>query len=102
MERRANITVGALMGTGAATLGLALFGLAGLGSDLRAADAVRTTPPISTQDLRESLRQERRSHKWDGTSPAPSDTDATPSVEASPPLTTPTTPTTATDPQKEL
>ena len=69
--RRGNLTVGALMGTGAATLGLALFGLAGLGGDLRAADAVRGTPPVSTQELRDSLQQERRSPKWDGHSPLP-------------------------------
>jgi hypothetical protein len=72
-DRRGSITVTALVGTGAATLGFALFGLAGVGSDLRAADAVRpSTPRVATQDLSQSLRQERRSPKWDGTSPLPS------------------------------
>jgi len=45
-DRRGSITIGALLSTGAVTLGLALFGLAGIGSDLRAADAARpSTPP---------------------------------------------------------
>lgn len=65
-SRRGNITVGALVGTGAATLAVAMVGLAGVGSDLRAADAVRTTPPLTTQQLNESLQQERDSTKWDG------------------------------------
>lgn len=93
--RRGNITAGAVVGTGAATLSLALFGLAGLGGDLRAADAVRTTPQITTEELRETLRQERRSHKWDGSSPLPSNSGSSgePSVQPSPPLTAPTTPT---------
>lgn len=98
--RRGNLTVGALMGTGAATLGLALFGLAGLGGDLRAADAMHNTP-VTTQELRDSVQQERTSPKWDGRSPL-----------ASPPLTeTPTakrtpqptpTPTPTAEPQQEL
>ena len=73
-DRRGSITVSALVGTGAATLGFALFGLAGVGSDLRAADAVRPSSPprVATQDLSQSLRQERHSPKWDGTSPLPS------------------------------
>ncbi|MBO9532741.1 MAG: hypothetical protein J7513_07200 [Solirubrobacteraceae bacterium] len=69
---RGSITVTALMGTGAVTLGVALFGLAGVGSDLRAADAAnRSTPAITTQDLSDSLREERRSPKWDGHSDCP-------------------------------
>lgn len=75
-DRRGSITVGALMGTGAVTLGLALFGLAGLGTDLRAADAVRPTSPIVTENLSETLQQERRSPKWDGHSPLPTPTPA--------------------------
>lgn len=75
-DRRGSITVGALMGTGAATLSLALFGLAGLGTDLRAADSVRPTTPIVTEDLSDTLQQERRSPKWDGHSPLPTPTVA--------------------------
>lgn len=67
-DLRGSITVSALVGTGAATLGLALAGLVGVGSDLRAADAIRpTTPPI--EDVHDTLRDERRSPKWDGHSP---------------------------------
>ncbi|MFT4036153.1 MAG: hypothetical protein QM679_11325 [Patulibacter sp.] len=76
--RPANITVSALVGTGAATLGLALFGLAGLGSQLRAADAARPTTPVVTQQLSDTLDQERSSPKWDGHSALPERRDAAP------------------------
>jgi hypothetical protein len=91
-DRRGSITVSALVGTGAATLGLALFGLAGIGTDLRAADAAREAAPpapVVTQDLSETLREERSSPKWDGRSPLP-----TPTPSASP--------TPSPQPQKEL
>lgn len=89
-DRRGSITVGALMGTGAATLSLALFGLAGIGTDLRAADTIQPTTPIVIEDLSETLREERRSPKWDGHSALPGEPLATPT-----PLPTP-------QPQKEL
>jgi hypothetical protein len=90
-DRRGSITVGALLGTGAATLGLAFVGFAGVGSDLRAADAARNaTPPVITEDL----GREEHSPKWDGHSPLP--TPAVGPVRPSPsPSPTP-------DPQKEL
>lgn len=93
---RGSITVTALLGTGAVTLGVAMFGLAGVGSDLRAADAARqTTPVITMQDLSESLRQERRSPKWDGHSDCPPQTGTDQTESTTPELTPQPVPTPA-------
>lgn len=94
-ERRGNLTASALVGTGAVTLSLALFGLAGIGTDLRAADSVQPTTPVTTENLSETLQQERRSPKWDGHSPLPSDATASPAAPVPTPTPTP-------QPQKEL
>ncbi len=95
-DRRGSITVGALMGTGAATLGLALFGLVGIGADLRAADTVTPSTPVITENLSETLQEERRSPKWDGHSVLPQGASERPQATPLP------TPTPTPQPQKEL
>ncbi|MEH3054024.1 MAG: hypothetical protein PGN13_08480 [Patulibacter minatonensis] len=96
---RGNLTVGALVGTGAATLGIALFGIAGVGGEVRAADASRSVaPPAITEDLGATLSEERRSPKWDGHSPlatpCPTPAPTSPQAEHDPPPASPATPAT--------
>lgn len=67
-ERKTSLTVTAIAGTGLVTLAVALTGMAGLSNDLRAATlsvqpTTPVTPLLTTDEVRETLRQEALSKK---------------------------------------